>query len=454
MMTSKNKKKIKGKKLFISIIIRWIDKRIITPITKFIIFLAEKFNKRTDRFEKWLIKKNTLIMLSLLLAITMFFVVNSKAIVLVDSSAEVLYDQKIEAIYNNESYVVEGLPDTVDVTLIGRKVDMYLAKQLSKGTVTVDISNLKEGTHKVALNYESVISSVEYKLDPSTVTVIVSPKVSTTKSATIDLINKESLSSRLSISNVTLDQNEIIIKGSKNTISEVATVRALVDISKLIDPESGVITLDEIPLIAYNNSGRVVNVEMVPNKVSASINIDSPSKEVPLKLIPKGEVQFGKAISSISSSDSKVIIYGDKNVISEIEYIPLEVDVTNLSSNKDFNVSINLPNGVRDISVKSTKVSVSLGDSETMEINDVMIETINLDSNYKAAAVTSNKTTVVVKGTKEVLKSIDSSAIKAIVDLSGYTEGDHEVPITITGDDLRLTYASKITKIKIRITKK
>ena len=395
-------------------------------------------------------------MLSLLLAITMFFVVNSKAIVLVDSTAEVLYDQKLDAIYNSESYVVEGLPETVDVTLIGRKVDMYLAKQLSKGTVTVDISNLKEGTHKVTLNYESVINSVEYKLDPSTVTVIVYPKVSTTKSASIDLINKESLSSKLSISNVTLDQTEIIIKGSKNTISDVATVRALVDISKLIDPEAGVVALDDIPLIAYNSSGKVMNVEMVPSTVSANINIESPSKEVPIKVIPKGEVQFGKAISSISSSDSKVIVYGDKNVISQIEYIPIEVDVTNLSTNKDFNVTMTMPNGVRDLSVKSTKVSVSLGDAENLEINDIMIETINLDSNYKAAAIgsTSIKTTVVVKGTKEVLSTIDPSTIKAVVDLSGYKEGDHEVPILITGDDLRVIYTPKTTKIKIRISKK
>ena len=85
-----------------------------------------------------------------------------------------------------------------------------------------------------------------------------------------------------------------------------------------------------------------------------------------------------------------------------------------------------------------------------------MIETINLDSNYKAAAIgaASIKTTVIVKGTKEVLKSIDESKIKAIVDLTGYTEGDHEVTITVTGDDVKATYTPKTTKIKIRITKK
>ena len=85
-----------------------------------------------------------------------------------------------------------------------------------------------------------------------------------------------------------------------------------------------------------------------------------------------------------------------------------------------------------------------------------MIETTNLDPNYKAAAIgaSSIKTTVIVKGTKEVLASIDESKIKAVVDLSGYTEGDREVTITVTGDDVKATYTPKTTKIKIRITKK
>ena len=117
---------------------------------------------------------------------------------------------------------------------------------------------------------------------------------------------------------------------------------------------------------------------------------------------------------------------------------------------------MNLPQGLREISVKSTKVTVSLGEEETKEINDIMIETINLDSNYKAAAIgaASIKTTVIVKGTKEVLANIDSSKIKAIVDLSGYKEGDHEVSVTVTGDDVKATYTPKTTKIKIRISKK
>ena len=457
-MMKKNKSKKRTNKiiLFIKAIARLIDKKIITPITKFILMLSEKMGSRTDKFERWLVRKNTLIFISLVLAIVAFIVVDNKSIVLVDSYAEVLHDQKVEAIYNTETYVVEGLPETADVTLIGRKVDMYLAKQLSKGTLSVDISNLEAGTHKVSLNYESVVDSLDYNVSPSTVTIIIYPKVSSTKNATIDIINKETLDTKLSISNGSIDQEEIIIKGAEHTIKEVATVRALVDISKLVDPEVGVTTLENVPLIAYDTNGKTVDVEMVPSKVNATINVDSPSKEVPIKVVPAGEVQFGKAISSITSTESKVTIYGSEDVLSKIEYLPIEIDVSNLSSNKVYNVSLTAPQGVRDLSVKNTKVTVTLGEETTKEIKDVMIETTNLDPNYKAAAIGSSsiKTTVIVKGTKEVLDTIDETKIKAIVDLSGYKEGDHEVTITVTGDDVKATYTPKTTKIKIRINKK
>lgn len=452
----KNKKRTRKVFLFIRAIIRIIDKKLVTPITKFILLLSDKMGRRTDKFERWLVKKNTLVFISLLIAISAFFAIDQKTTSLIDSYAEVLYNQKVEAVYNTETYVVEGLPESVDVTLIGTKSNINLAKQSATGTVAIDISKLKEGTHKVTINYESTVKSIDYKVNPSMVNINIYPKVSTTKVASIDTINKEVLDTKLAISNVSIDNTEIIIKGAEHTIKKVANVRALVDVSKLVDPEVGVMTLENVPIIAYDNDGKVVDIEMVPSKVTATIKIDSPHKEVPIKVIPVGEVQFGKAISSITSTESKVTVYGEETALAKIEYLPVEIDVTNLDSNKTFNVSLNTPQGLREISVKNTKITVSLGEEETKEINDIMIETTNLDSNYRAAAIgaASIKTTVIVKGTKEVLSNIDANKIKAIVDLSGYKEGDHEVTINVTGDDVKATYIPKTTKIKIRISKK
>lgn len=434
-----------------------IDRFIIVPITKFLIMIRDKFGNRTDRLEKWLTRKNTLVFISLILAICLFLYVDSESAVIVDDSAEVLYDQEVKVRYNSNAYVIEGLPDTVDVTLIGRKVDLYLAKQLSKGSVTADLSNLKEGSHTINLDYDCSITSVEYKMDPSTVNITIYPKVSETRTASIDVINKNKLDKKLSVGDVTLNEKEIVIKGAEHTLKEVATVKALVDVSKIVDPEIGVSDLDDIKLVAYDSEGRVVkNVEMEPSKLSAKVTIESPKKEVQIKVVPTGDLEFGKAIDSITTDVTKVTVYGDQDVLDELDYLPVEVDVSGLNEDKQYDVIISKPSGIKEMSDTNVKVAVKLGTEVSKEINDVYIETINLDSNYKAVAIgeSSSKTTVVVKGTKNVIDAIDSSMITAQVDLSGYSEGDYEVAVKVEGNDNKATYAAKTTKIKVRISKK
>ena len=209
------KKIIKAIKKIIRAVIAFIDKFIVTPITKFALFIGEKADKNTGKFERWLNKRNTLVFISLILALALFFYVDSRSSTMIDSSAEVLRNQAVEATYNKEAYVIEGIPETADVTLIGRTVDLYLAKQLSSGKVTVDLSNLKEGTHKVDLEYDGAINSVGYNLNPSSITINIYPKVSLTKTITVDVINKDKLDSRLSVQSVSIDKEEVIIKGAE-----------------------------------------------------------------------------------------------------------------------------------------------------------------------------------------------------------------------------------------------
>ena len=442
---------------FFSSIYKIIDRVIIIPITKIIVHITDKFNNRSDRFEKWIRKKNTLIFISLILAIILFLYVDSESTSIITDSAEVLYDQQVEVTYNNNSYVVEGLPEKVDVTLIGRKVDLYLAKQLSGGVVTADLSNLKEGMHTIKLDYDCAIRSVEYKLDPSSVNVTIYPKISQTRTASIEIMNKNKLDKKLSIEDVKLQNAEVVIKGAEHTVEKVSVVKALMDASKIVNPKIGESELDGIVLVAYDADGNVVkNVEIEPNKLKANLKISSPSKEVSLKIIPKGNLEFGKAINDITTNTSKITIYGDQDVLDTIEYIPIEIDVSGLNADKNYDVIINKPSGIKEMSSSSVNVKISLADEVSKEVSDVSIETVNLDPQYKAVAVgeNSSKISVVVKGAKGVIDKIDSTMISAQVDLEGYTEGEHEVTVKVTGDDIKASYVAKTTKIKIKITKK
>lgn len=451
------KKIIRVIKKIIRALIRVIDRYIVTPITKLALLIGEKTEKNTGKFERWLNKRNTLVFISLIMALALFFYVDSSSSTMIDSSAEVLRNQVVEATYNKEAYVIEGIPETADVTLIGRTVDLYLAKQLSTGKVTVDLSTLKEGTHKVDLEYDGAINSVGYNLNPSSITINIYPKVSVTKTITVDVINKDKLDSRLSIQSVTIDKEEVIIKGAEHNLEKVATVKALVDVDNIVDPSSGVNTVDDVKLVAYDKYGNVVDVEMVPDKVVATINIESYSGEARVKIIPTGEVAFGKAISSITSSVNTIEIYGDEEVVKEYKdsYIPIEVDVTALSENKTYTVVVPKPEGIREVSEKTINVKITLGKEESMEIENINIDGINLGPNLKKLPGEKNSsiTTVIVKGTKEVLESIDPTTIKATVDLAGLGEGEHTVKVVVTGDEVKASYVAKTTMVKVKIGK-
>lgn len=221
-------------------IYRLIDKIIVTPISRLVYKLSEISKDNSGKFERILNRPNVLIYISLLCAIAVFLLVDSQVISFTEREAEIITDQKVSVVYNQEAYVVEGVPETVDITLIGNKSSIYLATQLGEHEVVLDLSKYSAGTYKVKLKYNHSVQSVNYKLDPSTITVKISEKVSETRTLGYDLMNENKLDSKLSISNVELDTNEIVIKSSKEILEKVSVVKALVDASKIDLKESGV----------------------------------------------------------------------------------------------------------------------------------------------------------------------------------------------------------------------
>ena len=263
------------------------------------------------------------------------------------------------------------------------------------------------------------------------------------------------MDTKLYISNIELDRSEITVKGAQYKLDKVATVKALVDVDEIANPKAGEITLKDVPLVAYDTDGKIVDVEMVPKAIDAKITITSPSKEVPVKVVPKGTVALGKSIKSIDTAVTTVTVYGDAQAVEKLEQLEVEIDVKGLDSDKDYNVTLKKPNGITEISIKTLKVSVKLDTSTTKEFSGIGIRAENLASGYIAQALTDedNSITVIVEGSEDIINRLDSSSIKAYIDLSNYGVGEHEVDVQVTGSDLRLSYKPKTKKVKIRITK-
>ena len=443
------------KKVFSSIF-KFVDRCIVIPVTKFILNISKGFNGSGKGLEKFLSKTNNLIFVTLGLAIITFIVIDQKIIYYSESNAEVLSNQSVKAIYNEEAYVIEGLPDTVDITLIGNKANLYIAKQSRTNDVTVDLTDLKAGTHKVEFKYNQGVTSVDYKVNPSFATVIIYNKVSRASTFSIDVLNKDKLSDKLVIDDISVLDDSVVIKGSDKQIKKVASVKALVDVNNFASQDVGNSVLKDVPLVAYDDKGDVLDVELVPSKVDVNVNISSPSKELPIKIVPVGDVSFGKAISNIKTSESKVVVYGSSSSLDSLNFIPVEVDVKDLSSDTQYKLEIPKPIGVKSMSINNITVDISLDNVSDKDVSNVAIETRNVSPDLKVSAASSDDSfvTVNVKGVSSVIEPIGADNIFAYVDLSGYGEGEHEVEVTVEGNDARVQYVSKTKKVKVKISKK
>ena len=91
---------------------------------------------------------------------------------------------------------------------------------------------------------------------------------------------------------------------------------------------------------------------------------------------------FGKAISSIDINETKVTVYGSEDVLSTLNYIPLEIDVNELKENRQYKMEIPKLVGVKSMSVNNATINVSVGNSVDKEIGNVQIEYRNLNEIY------------------------------------------------------------------------
>ena len=453
------KKLIKSILRFIGKIILFFDRILITPLMKIVLRITDFFKGLAKGFERIITTKQALLIISLLFAFLAFYKLDKDSSIMMNNYAERLNGEPVNAIYNEEAYVIEGIPEKADVVLIGNKSNIYLAKQYPTKGISLDLRDLSVGTHRVQLKYSQSFGFVDYTIDPSYVTVVVYDKISSVRETGYEILHRESLDSKLDITGVTLSKTEVTIKGNEKTLEKVGYVKVLIDLNNLVNPKAGTVTLKNCNLVAYDDEGKVVDVEILPQTIDAELTLSSSSRLVPIKVMPLEGTQLalGYAISSLNPSSSSVEIYGSDENISKIDYVPVYVDVNGLNANKSFTVNLQKPAGVRDLSIKTITVDLVVTKESQTEVADIPIIHQNLDNSLKVITMSKDdvKTTVLIRGSEEALKNIDSSKINAMIDLAEYTTpGEYEVEVKVTGDDAKLTYEAKTKKIKVVISKK
>lgn len=453
MMMKSNKNNSKSSFKLFKKLYKLLDKLIVTPISSVVYKIQKKFGNENN-LEKLLNRPYALFILSGIIAVALSFFVHLNMDMLTNNDAEFLTNIPVKVVYNSSAYVVEGVPDTVSMTLIGNKMELYLARQLGDNEVVVDLTDYQasEKSVEVRLTYNKPIKNLEYQISPEFLTVTIKEKVSDNKTVTYDLLNQDELDVKLSVKSVELSKSDVIVRGSQETIDSIASIKALIDLDNEDFTKAGTYVLDNLKLVAYGNDGTIVNnVEIVATNISATLELDSYSKKVPVKVLTTGDLVSGKAISSITingvnANDFETTIYGDEAALESISYITATIDIDGQGNNgsKTSKVTLPKPAGVRSIGDESISIVLNFGEAKQKTILLTGIRTSNVPSGLSANLESASDTSVEVQviGVESVIAELgdNPAGIYAYVDLTNFSTGTYSVEVKVEGNDSRLQY--------------
>lgn len=398
---------------------------------------------------KWAIR-----VISLILALTLYFFVNLEANSeqnesRVDpgnaSETQVLEDVPLDIKIDAENYVVSGVPEVVSVTLEGKRSSLAPIVRLRNFDVIVDLTDYEEGDHTVTLEYEGLPENVTAYIEPKEIDVTIESRATEQFGVDIDLVNEDKLPVGYELGEPEITPETVTLVSSREQIEQVAMVKAFVDVRDLKES----IRNKEVPIVVYDAQGNDMNVRVEPETVTISIPVERPSKTVDLNLETKGDLPDDIEIKNMEIP-SEIEIFGKKELLSEIDQISTEeLDMSKIENSGKQKVALDFPDGITS---NDDKVDVDIELEQTKQFKEVPIEVIGKnESDVRFVKPKDPEIEVTIKGSDETLKKVNEEDVKATIDLSGLEEGEHKVDVQLEGpEDVTLKAEPKEVTVEVK----
>lgn len=349
----------------------------------------------------------------------------------VTGNADIIEDVELVAYYDEEKYIISGLPETVNVHIDGSTTQVFMTKMQKDFEVYVNLEELGTGTHNVRVNHRGFDEELTVTIQPQTVRVTIDEKKSENFPVEIDFLNEDSLPEGHSVEEAVITPSTVTVIGSEQKLGEIAFVRGFIDLK---DTKETIST--SVPVNVYDfNGNEIAGLSIEPAVVDVEVPIVGPNKAVPFKINQEGQLPDGLSVESIQVNPETVTVYGSEAAISEVEFLELTVDLTEITEKTTITLDVPLPNGIKMTQPEQVELIVDVGPQEEKKLENVPLQVNGIGEGYHISYVnpTNGMIDVIVKGTASRLENITTSDISAYVDVSGLDEGEHTLSVTFNG---------------------
>ncbi|MCM3729073.1 CdaR family protein [Neobacillus cucumis] len=378
-----------------------------------------------------------------------------------EQTTETIKDIPVKVYYDTENLVVSGIPNTVDVTIKGPITHVQSAKALKNFEVYVDLTNAKIGEQKVKLKIKNLSDKLKATMKPASVTVSVQEKIS--KEFRVEAeFDSGQIEDGYSAGLPVVEPRKVKITGAKSDIDRITYVKATLEgngkLKATISKQAQIQVLDK------KLNKLAVTVE--PETVNVTIPIKSNSKTVPINIVKKGTSPEGVTIESIELDETEAKITGSEELLRNTESVRVEVDLSKITENTTLTLPVIISNGITKVTPQLVKATVVVKKDEQKTATDeqvtaadeektvsgIPLEIQGLADNFKAEVndPTSQTVNLQVNGPTESVTELGPSDFTVFIDLSGLTEGTHDVKIQVKGPtDVEWTPDKSTAKITI-----
>ena len=309
---------------------------------------------------KFFTSKVFYLLTSIFFAIILFFNASSVAIRNqgISTAGEVytstINNVPIELKYNSDEYFVSGYNSMANVYLTSyNRVQINNEENPDSRNfyLVVDLTNAKEGTVTLPIRIQQLPNGVNAQIEPTTMTVRLEKKAS--QEFTINpQINPNQIPEGFAVGSIDLSQETAKVTAGESSITQIHSVEATLPSDTLLnDDYSGTVTLH-----AVDAEGKILPAQISPATVQMKVNVDKPSKTVPVEVKKQGSLDSSLSDMKTSSSQQTVTIYGEKAALDKIKNVTANVDITGVTQTKT--VTVNL--SVNGLSVKPSQVDITL----------------------------------------------------------------------------------------------
>lgn len=248
--------------------------------------------------------------------------------------------------------------------------------------------------------------------------------------------------------------NVLKVSGPKSIVQQIASVIAPIDVTDMSESWT---TYRATPVLLDSEGNEIDTTRLTFSDTTVNVEAEIlNTKDVAIAVVPRGTVEAGYTVTSITSNPTTIQLKGNKTVLNSISMIEIPSELVNISgANQDVTATIDIseyiPAGAELVNTENAtvtiRVSISKIKGKAFSVSTENIEVIGLQTNatleYELSSVAVN-----IEGVEADINELASENIKGSIDVTNLGVGTHEVVVDLDLDETKYKYDT----VKVTIT--